>query len=129
MVGSVSDEIVHNREQLGGSEPSAKDATKRTRVDTISCSQCTARASTGNSTVEIRRIAKLGGLVKSGLSNVMTGRLWEARFRPQERLEELQVERHIVEFLYRAGDTCMFMNPHTYEQVEVPCEILGPAVT
>jgi len=72
-------------------------------------------------------IAKLGGMVKAELSNVRTGRLWEARFRPQERLEKLQVERHIMEFLYRAGDTCTFMNPRTYEQVEVPCEILGPA--
>jgi len=72
-------------------------------------------------------IAKLGGVVKAELSNVSTGRLWQARFRPQERLEELQVERHIMEFLYRAGETCTFMNPHFYEQVEVPCEILGPA--
>jgi len=44
-------------------------------------------------------IAKVGGLVKAELSNVRTGRLWEARFRPQERVEELQVERHIMEFL------------------------------
>ena len=74
-------------------------------------------------------VAKLGGSVKVQLSNVGTARLWEARFRPQERLEDLQAERHIMEFLYRAGDTCTFMNPHTYEQVEVPCEILGPAGT
>jgi len=72
-------------------------------------------------------IAKLGGLVKAELSNVKTGHLWEARFRPQERLEELQVERRSMEFLYRAADTCTFMDPHNYEQVEVPCEILGPA--
>ena len=72
-------------------------------------------------------IAKLGGVVKAELSNVRTGRLWEARFRPQERLEELQVERHIVEFLFRAGDTCTFMDPRTYEQVEVPGELLGLA--
>ena len=72
-------------------------------------------------------IAKLGGVVKTELSNLTTGRLWEARFRPQERLEDLQVERHIMEFLYRGGDSCTFMNPHTFEQVEVPCEIFGPA--
>jgi len=73
-------------------------------------------------------IAKVGGLVKAELSNVRTGRLWEARFRPQERLEELQVERHIMEFLfYGTGETCTFMNPHTHEQVEVSCEILEPA--
>lgn len=71
--------------------------------------------------------AKLGGVVKARLSNVKTHRLWEARFRPQERLEELQVERRIMEFLFRAGDICTFMDPNTFEQIELACDILGPA--
>jgi translation elongation factor P/translation initiation factor 5A len=45
--------------------------------------------------------AKLGGVVKAELSHVVTGRLWEARFRPQEHVEELQVERRNMEFLFR----------------------------
>jgi elongation factor P len=72
-------------------------------------------------------IAKLGGVVKAELSNVRTGNLWEARFRPQERLEDLPVERYLMEFLFRDGDACTFMNPNTYEQVEVPATMLGPA--
>lgn len=72
--------------------------------------------------------AKLGGVVKTELSNVMTGRLWEARFRPQERLEDMPVERRNMEFLFREGDTCTFMDPNTFEQVEVPGEMLGRAV-
>jgi elongation factor P len=72
-------------------------------------------------------IAKLGGVVKAELSNLRTRNLWEARFRPQERLENLPVERVLMEFLFRDGDTCTFMNPNTYEQIEVPGEILGPA--
>jgi elongation factor P len=72
-------------------------------------------------------IAKLGGVVKAELSNVRTGNLWEARFRPQERLEDLPVERYLMEFLFRDGDACTFMNPNTYEQVEVPSTMLGPA--
>jgi len=72
--------------------------------------------------------AKLGGVVKAELSNVLTGRLWEARFRPQERLEDLPVERRNMEFLFREGDTCTFMDPNTFEQVEVPGEMLGRAV-
>jgi len=71
--------------------------------------------------------AKLGGVVKAKLSNVKTHHLWEARFRPQERLEELQVERRILEFLFRSGDVCTFMDPNTFEQIEVSCEVLGPA--
>lgn len=72
--------------------------------------------------------AKLGGVVKAELSNVKTGRLWEARFRPQERLEDLPVERRNMEFLFHEGDVCTFMDPNTFEQVEVSDEILGRAV-
>jgi elongation factor P len=73
--------------------------------------------------------AKLGGVVKAELSNVVTGRLWEARFRPQERLEELQVERQNMEFLFRDGESSTFMDPRSFEQIEVPDEILGLAVS
>jgi len=71
--------------------------------------------------------AKLGGVVKAKLSNVRSGRMWEPHLRPQERVEELHVERQIMEFLFRQGDTCTFMNPHTYEHIEVSGEIMGPA--
>lgn len=72
--------------------------------------------------------AKLGGVVKVELCNVRSGRLWEARFRPQERIEVLAVERRNMEFLFRDGDICTFMDPITFEQLEVSQEILGKAV-
>jgi len=71
--------------------------------------------------------AKLGGVVKVKLSNVRSGRVLEPHLRPQERVEELQVERQPMEFLFRQGDRCTFMNPNTYEQVEVARDLLGPA--
>ena len=71
--------------------------------------------------------AKLGGVVKAKLSNLKSHRMWEPHFRPQERLEEIELERHIMEFLFAAGDACTFMNPETFEQVEIPSAILGPA--
>ena len=53
--------------------------------------------------------------------------MWEPHFRPQERLEELQLERRMMEFLYADGDTWTFMRPDTFEQIEVPGTILGAA--
>jgi len=53
--------------------------------------------------------------------------MWEPHFRPQERLEELQLDRRMMEFLYVDGDNCTFMYPDTFEQVEVPGAILGVA--
>ena len=70
--------------------------------------------------------AKLGGVVKTKLCNVSSGRMWEPHFRPQERLEDLQLERRMMEFLFADADLCTFMNPETFEQVEISRATLGP---
>jgi len=69
--------------------------------------------------------AKMGGVVKTKLSNVRSGRLWEPHFRPQERLEDVELERHMMEFLFAEGENCTFMNPQTFEQIEIPSSVLG----
>ncbi len=69
--------------------------------------------------------AKMGGLVRAKLKNVKSGRLWEQHFRLQERLEELEVERHRVEFLYSDGNVCTFQRLDNFEQVEFPSELIG----
>ena len=71
--------------------------------------------------------AKLGGVVKTRLNNVRSGRMSEKHFRPLERVEELHVERQLMEFLFRQENVYTFMNPNTYEQIELAGEILGPA--
>ena len=68
-----------------------------------------------------------GGVVKTKLRSVSSGRMWEPHFRPEERLEELDLERQTMEFLYSDAENCTFMNPQTFDQVEIPRAILGPA--
>jgi len=69
---------------------------------------------------------QMGGVVKSRLRDVHSGRLWEPHFRPDERLEDLELERQSMEFLYSTDETCTFMSPATFEQVEVPRAMIGP---
>ena len=71
--------------------------------------------------------AKLSGVVKTKLRNTASGRLWEPHFRPDERLEDLELDRQSMEFLFASGDSCTFMNPDTFEQVELPRAVIGPA--
>jgi elongation factor P len=71
--------------------------------------------------------AKMGGVVKAKLINIKSGRLWEPHFRPQERLEDVELERQMMEFLFTEGENCTFMRPDTFEQTEVPAGILGTA--
>jgi len=71
--------------------------------------------------------AKMGGVVKTKMINVRSGRGWEPHFRPQERLEDLPIERRQMEFLYADGDGCTFMRPDTFDQVTVPTAVIGTA--
>lgn len=71
---------------------------------------------------------KMGGMVKARLRNSSSGRLWEQHFRPEERLEELELDRRAMEFLYRDAGTCVFMNPDNYEQEEIPAGVVGASV-
>jgi len=71
--------------------------------------------------------AKMGGVVRAKLRNVKSGRLWEQHFRPQERLEELELQRLKMAFLYSDGISCTLQNAETFEQIEVPATMLGPA--
>ena len=65
------------------------------------------------------------GVVKSVLQNVVSGREWERRFHPSERLDDLPIERHNMEFLYTDNDSCIFMDPNSFEQFAVPRTVIG----
>lgn len=71
--------------------------------------------------------AKMGGLVQAKLSNVKSGRIWEQHFRPQERLEDVELERSKIEFLYSDGTACTFQRLDSFEQIEIPVASLGLA--
>jgi elongation factor P len=70
---------------------------------------------------------KMPGSVHSKVRHVLKGTFKELRFRPEERLEDVQLEKQEMEFLYSDADTATFMNPKTYDQVSIPLEAIGAA--
>jgi elongation factor P len=70
---------------------------------------------------------KMPGSVHSKARHVVKGTLKELRFRPEERLEEIQLEKREMEFLYSDADSATFMNPTTFDQVSIPLEAIGGA--
>lgn len=70
---------------------------------------------------------QLGGLVKTKLRDIANGRFLEPHLRPDERLEDLELERRPMEFLYGDADNATFMNTETYEQMEIPRTVAGTA--
>ena len=71
---------------------------------------------------------KMGGVNHLRLKNLVTGTIWEHSFRAELKIEELPVERQTAEFLYADSDNCVFMNPQSYEQVEIPAAVIGEQV-
>lgn len=70
---------------------------------------------------------KMPGSVHAKLRHVLKGSLKEQRFRPEERLEDVTLEKQEMEFLYSDADSATFMNPKTFDQVSIPLEAIGPA--
>jgi elongation factor P len=68
---------------------------------------------------------KMGGVNHLRLKNLATGTFWEHSLRADLKVEELPVERQTLEFLYEDGGTCFFMNPQTYDQLEVRSNVIG----
>jgi elongation factor P len=70
---------------------------------------------------------KLPGSVHAKLRNIRKGTFKELRWRPEERLEDVPLEKRDMEFLYSDADSVTFMDPTTFDQVFVPLESIGAA--
>lgn len=68
---------------------------------------------------------RMGSLVKLKLENIETGTWTERRFRPEDKIEGVELERKHLNYLYKEQDLVYFMDPSTYEQYAVPSKLLG----
>jgi len=59
------------------------------------------------------------------LKNVQTGQFLEERFRTQEEFEQVMLDRRNMEYLYSDGSKHVVMDPQSYEQTELPGELVG----
>jgi len=71
---------------------------------------------------------KMGGVNHLQLRNLKTGTTWAQSIRAELRIEEIPVERQNLEFLYATESDGVFMDPQSYEQVEIPLATLGAPV-
>ncbi len=71
---------------------------------------------------------KGGAFVRSTLKNLKTGKVLDNTFRAGEGIEVVRVERRKYQFLYREGDTLVCMDNETYDQINVPNELIGNGI-
>lgn len=71
---------------------------------------------------------KGSAFVRSKLKNLRTGAVIERTFRAGEKVPRAHLERKEMQYLYREGDSYVFMDNETYDQVSLTAEQLGENV-
>lgn len=67
---------------------------------------------------------KGAAFVRSKLRNLRTGAIQEKTFRAGEKVGKAQIDNKRMQYLYADGDSHVFMDTETYEQLELPASIL-----
>jgi len=70
---------------------------------------------------------KGGAFVRTKIKNLRTGRQLEKTFRAGEKVSEAEVEDRKMQYLYQDGDSFVFMDQETYDQIPFSSEQIGDA--
>jgi len=68
---------------------------------------------------------KGGAFAQVELRNLRNGSKLNERFRSADKVEKVRLEQKDQQFLYENDGMLVFMDNETYEQIELPSEILG----
>ncbi|MBX6333796.1 elongation factor P [Candidatus Saccharibacteria bacterium] len=66
-----------------------------------------------------------GSIVNVRIKSLVDGRVLDKTFKGNETLEGADVTNQNVQYLYSDGSTFYFMNEETFEQFEVPADLVG----
>ena len=70
---------------------------------------------------------KGGAVVRTKLKNVLSGKVVDKTFNADVRVETANVDKAAMSYLYNDGDSYVFMDTSTYEQIHVPPNVVGDA--
>ncbi len=68
---------------------------------------------------------KSGAFAQVELRNLRHGSKLNERFRSADKVERVRLEQKDQQFLYESDGMLVFMDAETYEQIELPAELLG----
>lgn len=66
-----------------------------------------------------------GSIVNVRIKSLIDGKVLEKTFKGNESLDRADVTNQNVQYLYSDGNTFYFMNEDTFEQFEVPADLVG----
>ena len=68
---------------------------------------------------------KGGAFVRTKLKNVLSGAVVDKTYRAGEKVNDVRLERHPVNYSYTDGDLYYFMDTGTYEMIPIARDLLG----
>jgi len=66
--------------------------------------------------------------IRTKLRNLKTGATIERTFQSGDRMQDIRMDHHVVQYLYRDGGLYYFMDTETYEQPALSTSMLGDNV-
>jgi elongation factor P len=70
---------------------------------------------------------KGGAYMQVEMKNLQDGRKTNVRFRSADTIERVRLDTKEFQYLYADGDMLVFMDNDTYEQIQLPADLLGDA--
>ncbi|MER7012162.1 elongation factor P [Saccharopolyspora sp. NPDC000359] len=70
---------------------------------------------------------KGGAFVRTTLKNVLSGKVLDKTFNAGVKVETANVDRREMTYLYSDGTDYVFMDPDTYDQVNISADVVGDA--
>ena len=72
-------------------------------------------------------VGRGGSIVNVKIKNLIDGHVVAKTFKGQERIESAEVSNQTVQYLYSDGTDYYFMDPNTFEQFQLPANIVEGA--
>jgi elongation factor P len=71
---------------------------------------------------------KGGAIVRVKLRNVKKGTVIDRTYNAGEKIEDIRLEKRPMQYLYREGDSVVFMDTESFEQEHIPADAIGFAL-
>jgi len=68
---------------------------------------------------------KGGAFVRTKIKNLLNGRTVERTFRSGEKCEVADISEKSMQYLYNDGESMIFMDQQTYDQIPIPPDVIG----
>lgn len=75
-----------------------------------------------------KHMGRGGGTIRVKIKNLKSGAIVEKTYKGGDRVDDIDVNKRQMQFLYQDGDDCVFMDEQTFEQISVSKKVLGDQV-